>query len=100
TKSLQWPECVGQVRFFLPGSLAGAPRTTRTSSSYRSYFSLQKGDMLPECSAGVVYISAFENMQKFAQFSKEIGWETEVWVADNPDHMIHFDGERFLGPYA
>ena len=53
-----------------------------------------------ECTAGVVYISAFENMQKFAQFSKEISWETEVWVADNPAHMIHFNGERFLGPYV
>jgi DNA (cytosine-5)-methyltransferase 1 len=57
-------------------------------------------ELTQECSAGVVYISAFETMQKFAQFSKEISWETEVWVADNPDHMIHFDGERFLGPYA
>ena len=30
----------------------------------------------------------------------EISWETEVWVADAPSHLIHFDGERFLGPYA
>jgi adenine-specific DNA-methyltransferase len=29
-----------------------------------------------------------------------ISWETEVWIADNPDHLIHFDGERFLGPYS
>lgn len=57
-------------------------------------------ELTQECSVGVVYISAFENMQKFAQFSKEVSWETEVWVADSPDHMIHFDGERFLGPYA
>ena len=32
-------------------------------------------------------------------FLSEIDWETEVWVADAPDHLIHFDGERFLGPY-
>ena len=51
------------------------------------------------CTAGIVYVSAFENMKMFAKFSKEISWETEVWVADNPDHMIHFDGNRFLGPY-
>lgn len=57
-------------------------------------------ELTQDCSAGVVYISAFENMQKFARFSKEISWETEVWVADNPEHMIHFDGERFLGPSA
>ena len=29
----------------------------------------------------------------------QISWETEVWVADSPTHMIHFNGERFLGPY-
>jgi BsuBI/PstI restriction endonuclease domain len=29
----------------------------------------------------------------------EISWETEVWVADSPAHLIHFNGERFLGPY-
>ena len=30
----------------------------------------------------------------------EIAWETEVWVAESPDHLIHFNGERFLGPYG
>jgi len=33
-------------------------------------------------------------------FLGEISWESEVWVADAPSHLIHFDGERFLGPYA
>ncbi len=49
--------------------------------------------------AGCVYVTAFLTMAKFAQYSKQISWETEVWVADNPDHMIHFNGGRFLGPY-
>ena len=48
---------------------------------------------------GCVFVSAFQSMAMFAKFSKEISWETEVWIADSPDHMIHFDGERFLGPY-
>jgi hypothetical protein len=30
----------------------------------------------------------------------EIAWETDVWVADSPSHLIHFNGERFLGPYS
>lgn len=37
-----------------------------------------------------------------AEFRKNvtnIAWETEVWIADNPDHMIHFNGNRFLGPH-
>lgn len=34
-----------------------------------------------------------------ARYLVEIAWETEVWIADSPSHLIHFDGERFLGPY-
>ena len=34
-----------------------------------------------------------------ARYVGEIAWETEVWVADAPSHLIHFNGERFLGPY-
>jgi len=49
--------------------------------------------------AGVLFVSAFENASKFSKFSKQIGWETEVWIADDPDHMIHFDGGRFLAPH-
>lgn len=30
----------------------------------------------------------------------EIAWETEVWTADNPDHLVHFNGDKFLGPYT
>jgi type II restriction enzyme len=60
---------------------------------------LQLRKLTQDSKAGIIYVSAFENMKAFAKFSKEISWETEVWVADNPDHMIHFDGERFLGPY-
>ena len=50
--------------------------------------------------AGCVFVSAFMDRSKFARFSKGISWETEVWIVDEPDHMIHFDGERFLGPYS
>ena len=51
------------------------------------------------CSAGRVYVSAFESKQAFRKFVADISWETEVWIADDPDHIIHFDGERFLGPH-
>ena len=49
--------------------------------------------------AGCVFVSAFQNMPAFARFSKSISWETEVWIVDEPDHMIHFDGGQFLGPH-
>ena len=48
---------------------------------------------------GCVFVSAFMNMSTFGRFSKSISWETEVWIVDEPDHMIHFDGEQFMGPH-
>ncbi len=50
--------------------------------------------------AGLVYVTAFLDRKTMVQYLNEISWETEVWVADAPTHLIHFNGERFLGPYA
>jgi adenine-specific DNA-methyltransferase len=50
-------------------------------------------------SAGLVFVTAFLDRKTMVKYLGEISWETEVWVADAPDHMIHFNGERFLGPY-
>ena len=50
--------------------------------------------------AGLVYVTAFPNRTIMGRYLSEIAWETEVWVADAPSHLIHFDGERFLGPYS
>ncbi len=49
---------------------------------------------------GLVFVTAFESRQSMRSFLSEIAWESEVWVAESPEHMIHFNGERFLGPYA
>jgi adenine-specific DNA-methyltransferase len=48
---------------------------------------------------GLVFVTAFSSRKEMTRYLAEISWETEVWVADQPDHMIHFNGERFLGPY-
>jgi hypothetical protein len=50
-------------------------------------------------SAGLVYVTAFPNRAIMARYLGDIAWETEVWVADAPSHLIHFNGERFLGPH-
>ena len=50
-------------------------------------------------SAGLVYVTAFPDRTSMGRYLGEIAWETEVWVADAPSHLIHFDGLRFLGPY-
>jgi hypothetical protein len=56
--------------------------------------------MLKHCTADRVYITAFFSIPGFRKYSADIAWETEVWIADNPDHMIHFNGPKFLGPYT
>ncbi|MFM6281130.1 MAG: BsuBI/PstI family type II restriction endonuclease, partial [Dolichospermum sp.] len=50
-------------------------------------------------SKGLVFMTAFPTRKEMIRYLAEIAWETEVWVADQPDHLIHFNGERFLGPY-
>jgi len=48
---------------------------------------------------GLVYVTAFPNRATMGRYLVQIAWETEVWVADAPSHLIHFNGLRFLGPY-
>lgn len=50
-------------------------------------------------SAGLVFVSCFPSREEMRKYLNQIAWETEVWCADNPSHIIHFNGERFLGPY-
>lgn len=54
---------------------------------------------LKNCSAGRVYVTAFMGFTAFKKYASEVAWESEVWIAEFPDHLIHFNGDRFLGPY-
>lgn len=60
-------------------------------------FELKK--LLKNCKAELIFVTAFTSRQDFRKYISDIAWETEVWIAENPDHMIHFNGEKFLGPY-
>lgn len=51
------------------------------------------------CTANVVFFTAFENKNIFKQKAKDIAWETEVWIADSPKHLVHFNGYKFLELY-
>ena len=51
-----------------------------------------------QCIHPRVYVSAFATKASFREWISEIAWETEVWIARDPDHLIHFNGEKFLGP--
>jgi type II restriction enzyme len=49
--------------------------------------------------AGLVFVTAFLDRRSMLKYLNDISWETEVWIAESPTHLIHFNGERFLGPY-
>ncbi|MEE0506033.1 MAG: BsuBI/PstI family type II restriction endonuclease [Ruminococcus callidus] len=55
-------------------------------------------EMTANVTAGKIYVTAFLDFKTFKQFSESLAWETEVWIADMPDHMIHLNGDKFLGP--
>ena len=55
--------------------------------------------LLKECKAELIFVTAFLTRADFRKWTMDIAWETEVWIADNPDHLIHFNGHKFLGAY-
>ena len=55
-------------------------------------------EMTTDVTAGKIYVTAFLDFKTFKKFSEALAWETEVWIADMPDHMIHLNGDKFLGP--
>jgi hypothetical protein len=57
-------------------------------------------ELFAGCKAGLVFVTAFSTRDVMRTFLTQISWETEVWVAEAPEHLIHFNGERFLGPYS
>ena len=68
--------------------------TSHGPISPKRHIELEK--IFRSCLANKIYVSAFLTMVEFRQHITDIAWETEVWTADNPDHIIHFDGEHFL----
>lgn len=71
--------------------------TSHGPMSPKRVFELQ--ERLVESHAGLIYVTAFPDANEFRKHLKDIAWETEVWIAEIPEHMIHFNGDRFLGPH-
>ena len=71
--------------------------TSHGPVSSKRWLELEK--CLATCKIKRVYVTAFPNITEFRKNAANIAWETEVWIANNPDHMIHFNGDRFLGPH-
>ena len=59
---------------------------------------IEISQMTSKVTAGMIYVTAFLDFKTFKHFSESLAWETEVWIAEMPDHMIHFNGDKFLGP--
>lgn len=59
---------------------------------------MEMEDLLKNCKKGKIYVTAFPDFAEFKKYSPQIAWETEVWVMDIPDHMIHFNGDHFMKP--
>lgn len=53
-----------------------------------------------KCSAQIIYVTAFLNRAAFKKFAGDIAWETEAWIAEDPEHLIHFNGDKFMGPHV
>ncbi|MBO6107956.1 MAG: restriction endonuclease [Eubacterium sp.] len=55
-------------------------------------------DMTNNVKSGKIFVTAFLDFSTYKKFADSLAWDTEVWIADMPDHMIHLNGDRFLGP--
>ena len=60
---------------------------------------LELKKMLKKCNAELIFVTAFLTRKDFRKWQMDIAWETEVWTADHPDHMVHFNGHKYLGPF-
>lgn len=54
--------------------------------------------MTQDVPCGFIFVTAFLDMKTYKRFAGQIAWDTEVWIAEMPDHMIHLNGDRFIGP--
>jgi type II restriction enzyme len=70
-----------------------------SSGSISEIRMLELKRLTKDCTADIVYVTAFLTKSEFRKWVTDIAWETEVWIAENPDHLIHFNGDKFLGPY-
>ena len=59
---------------------------------------LEIEEMIKSVTAGKIYVTAFLDFKTYKKFSEVLAWETEVWIAELPEHMIHLNGDKFMGP--
>jgi adenine-specific DNA-methyltransferase len=62
--------------------------------THTRYVTLEK--VLSRCKLRRIYVSAFPDSATYKRFIDDIAWETEIWISDKPNHMIHYNGDKFL----
>jgi len=72
--------------------------TSHGPISPKRYREIEKA--LAHSSVDRIYVTAFLTLADFRKYAADIAWETEVWIAETPEHVIHFNGPKFLGPYS
>lgn len=55
-------------------------------------------ELTSNVTAGKIFVTAFLDFKTYKKFSEQLAWETEVWLSELPDHMIHMNGDKFMGP--
>jgi type II restriction enzyme len=60
---------------------------------------LELKKVLKNCTSELIFVTGFLTRADFKKWMLDVAWETEVWIADNPDHLVHFNGHKFLGAY-
>ena len=60
---------------------------------------LELEELFENSPLSLVYISAFRNKKTYIKYASKVAWETEVWISEEPTHMIHLNGSKFIGPY-
>lgn len=59
---------------------------------------LEITEMTKDVTAGKIFVTTFLDFKTYKKFAEDLAWETEVWIAEMPEHMIHLNGDRFMGP--
>ena len=59
---------------------------------------LELNELTKKVICGKIYITAFLDFKTYKKFSQDLAWDSEVWIAELPSHMIHLNGDKFLGP--
>ena len=93
------PACRSSIPKGTSATVPAIAQTILTVTSHPPRRNNQLKDLFAGSTVGLVFVTTFLDRSAMREYLPQIAWETEVWVADAPDHFIHFNGERFLGPY-